>query len=212
MHIPMLKIARLPQTLLLFGTAALNCNHANPASIHSQIVPQCTNVTLTAAYLAEEKPGAGPGFLLKVQNNSRTPITTVDPAPLSVHWYAEIGAHWLWRASSGSGGALVNALNSKGPLFAQALPSGAASQTRIVAAGDSYSWTVWTRNFPALAYHPGCQHCASLNEQRYEAVLAYAVRPPSSIAGPSLLPCGLRSNPVAMPPLPELPTAHNSAP
>lgn len=192
---------------LLCAAVLVRIGHATSPN-KADTVPQCTAVTLKAAYLAEVSPGSGPGFLLKILNNSKAPIALVDPAPLSIHWYTQTSAGWAWRASSGSGGTLVNALHPKGPLFAQSFLPNASKQTRTLAPGESYTWTVRIQDGSSLAYHPGCQHCTYQGEQQYRAILAYAVHPPS---GTALLPCGLRSNSVAMPPLPDFPGTHNSA-
>ncbi len=176
------------------------------------MVPQCRDVVLTAAYLAEEKPGSGPGFYLQIENRRNEPISIADPAPLSVHWYARSGGHWLWRASSGDGGSLVNALHQKGPLFAEQ-PSviNPVQQIRTIAPHGTYSWSVFTAQFPSLRYRPGCQHCTYLGEEQYHAVLAYAYVPAARAAAGTLLRCGLRSQPVVMPPLAVSPPTHNSS-
>ena len=179
----------------------------------AQTVPQCTDVTLHAAYLAEEKPGAGPGFLLEIRNQGKSAVAIADPVPLSVHWYAAAGAgRWLWRASSGSGGSLVNAMREKGALFAfQAPPDAPEPATRTILPHAAYSWAVFSSAVPSLRYRPGCEHCAYPGEQRFRAVLAYAYLPATGAAPKGLLRCGLRSDPVVMPPLPDSQKAHNSS-
>jgi hypothetical protein len=175
-------------------------------------VPQCRDVTLTAAYLAEEKPGQGPGFYLQLENLRSAPVVIVDPPPLSVHWYARTGQRWEWRASSGEGGSLVNAFREKGQVFAQeGSATGPAPPTRTIAPHATYSWSVFTAQMPELRYRPGCQHCTYQGEQQYQAVLAYAFLPARSHAGSPLLRCGLRSEPVVMPPLTDSLATHNSA-
>lgn len=161
-------------------------------------VAQCKGVTLDGAYLAEENPGQGPGFLVTLRNLTDSPVTIVDPPPLSVHWYAEVKGRWLWRASSGSGGSFVNALHESGPLFAQQLPS-APVRTRSIPAAGVYSWAVFSGSNTDLAYDPGCERCSYSGEARYRAVLAYAVLSPANDQGKLLLRCGLRSNPIVMP-------------
>jgi hypothetical protein len=175
-------------------------------------VPQCRDVTLTAAYLAEEKPGQGPGFYLQLKNLRGTPLAIVDPAPLSIHWYARSGARWLWRASSGEGGSLVNAFRENGQVFAEkGAATGPQPTTRIIAPHTTYSWSVFTAQMPALRYRPGCQHCTYHGEDQYQAVLAYAYLPSRDDSAIPFLRCGLRSDPVVMPPLADSLAIHNSA-
>lgn len=164
------------------------------------VVPQCKDVTLHASYLVEEKPGQGPGFLVTVTNKTKSAVSIVDPAPLSVHWYANVNGHWLWRASSGSGGSLVNAFHITGPLFSQQLVSQQV-QTKSILPGASYSWAVFSGKDASLTYRPGCQHCTYSGESHFQAVLAYAVQIPEPNQYPALLRCGLRSNPIVMPDL-----------
>ena len=187
----------------LIGRVAVGA--ALPRSLaHPRTLVQCSDVTLRAAYLAEEKPGQGSGFYLEIQNNRDPPIKVADPAPLGIDWYAQKGGSWLWRASSGAGGSLVNALAPHGPLFAATLPPGSAliASVRSIAAHSSYSWSVFTSTMPGLRYRPGCEHCSNPGEDHFRAVLATAYLPPEGM-DPGLLRCGLRSAPVIMPPLPE---------
>jgi hypothetical protein len=190
---------------------------AAPASLAMITMPQCSDVHLRASYLVEERPGGGPGFLLAIENDRTAGIAIPDPPPLSVHWYAQTGQRWLWRASSGAGGSLVNALREKGPLFADpGAPSAAPPVRREIAGHSSYTWTVFAGANPVLRYRPGCQHCTYQGEEQFHAVVAYAYQPSEkAVAEPNstaarLLDCGLRSNPVVMPPLPATLDPHNS--
>lgn len=186
--------------LPLFGVA-MPCLAAR---FHSGVptVPQCRDVTLRASYLAEEKPGAGAGFLLTLHNASSEPVSVPAPVPLSVHWYAFSAGHWLWRASSGSGGSLVNAFNERGPLFAVQLSVGSPHPLlHTIAPNGEYTWAVFSGGTPALRYRPGCEHCAYQGERQFRAVLAYAYLPVADDPRAGLLRCGLRSTPVVMPPL-----------
>ena len=174
-------------------------------------VPQCTGVRLQAAYLADARPQpgepevrsagdkvGGPGFYVTLVNNTNQPIEVAEPFPSSAHWYAETpGGRLLWRASSGGGGALVDALNPRGRLFAS--PVGPTAVHVRVAAHSQLSWAEPIASHPALDFRPGCQHCSNPGEHSFRAVLAYALLPPA--AGGGLLPCGLRSDPFIMPPL-----------
>ncbi len=196
--------------LLLHCCAALGSQKSALPS-HAQAsrasaTTQCADVSLRGAYLVEEKRGMGPAFLVELRNNRSTAIHVAEPAPLSVHWYARDGDAWLWRASSGAGGALVNALQTHGLVFTAVAPT---LQEREVAPHQAWTWTVPLGTTSALAYHPGCQHCVFGQRTEYRAVLAYAVRPASGQVSPDWLQCGLRSNPVSMPPLEESPSPHN---
>lgn len=201
---------RLTWFSLLFSAVS----NAAPRSRQVEAVPQCTGVTLSAAYLAQVTPTEGPGFLLIISNNTDQPIKLAKPFPTSAHWYAQAGqGKWLWRASTGSGGALVNALAERGPLlayappatFATALPTAAQpsnakpTEYLIVPAKSKLEVAESMRSSPILRFRPGCERCKNPGDERYRAVLAYAYLPGPQEQG--LLPCGLRSGPIVMPPL-----------
>lgn len=165
-------------------------------------VPLCSRITLTASYLAEAEPGKGPGFLFVIKNDTNKDIRLAEPVPSSAHWYAHVGQKWLWRASSGSGGSLVDAYNEKGEVFAyqpKELPQGA--KYMLVPAHGSQQWTQTMLDHPAIAYRPSCAICNNPGENEYRAVFAYAYVPNSQEHVDGLLACGLRSSPVVMPPL-----------
>jgi hypothetical protein len=165
-------------------------------------VPPCKGVKLTASYLAEAAPGAGAGFLFRIENHTGKDVRLEKPVPSSAHWYARIGDRWLWRASAGRGGALVNALVPSGAMFAwrPVSPAAADPQYLTVTAKGSQQWMEAMRDNPAIAYRPSCAHCNYPGESDYEAVFAYAVLPGPDEHAPDLLRCGLRSDPVPMPP------------
>lgn len=164
-------------------------------------IPQCTRVTLNAAYLARVPPTASPGFLLDLRNDTDAPIKVVLPFPTSVHWYAQVGSRWLWRSSSGSGGALVDALRERGPVFAYRPPAAAEQPVyRTVPAHDHLEWEESIEDNPVLRFRPGCERCSNPQDQRFQAVLAYAYVAAGG-AEQGLLSCGLRSGAVVMPPL-----------
>lgn len=202
---------KLASTLFLFVFPCLSSNASGRPHSFST-VPQCTDVHLQAAYLAEEKPGAGSGFLLKIENERDQPVEVPASTPVSVHWYAQSGGRWLWRASSGSGGSLADALQERGPLLTDpGSPSVPSQALRTVPPHSSKEWAVFAADDPALRYRPGCEHCTYQGEEQFRAVIAYAYRPSAWPAETALLRCGLRSNPVIMPPLPRSPAgAHNS--
>ena len=85
-------------------------------------VPLCRGVTLSASYLSALGPGKGPGFQFSLVNNTEHEIRMMEPVPSSAHWYALSKVHdqdrWLWRASNGAGGSLMDATNEHGPLAA----------------------------------------------------------------------------------------------
>ncbi len=205
-------LAQVLHSAALFAALA-GANHSSqlPSGTQNDKLEQCSDVTLHAAYLAEERRGQGSGFFLQIQNKRNRVIAVPDPVPLSVHWYAAKAGQWLWRSSSGSGGSLVNARRERGPLFAARAPRQAAEPVlRTIAAGSTYSWTIFSSQAPALQYHPGCERCNYQGEEQFRAVLAYAYLPASDQEASSLLNCGLRSNPVVMPPLTDPKKPHNS--
>lgn len=164
-------------------------------------VQPCTSITLSASYLAEAAPGEGPGFLFHIENRTAHPIRLAEPVPSSAHWYARVGNHWMWRASAGRGGALVDALRAHGPMFAFRSPKSSENQQYLVVpAHGSRQWTEPMLHNDAIAYRPSCPLCNYPGEQDYQAVFAYAWLPGDGQHVPDLLECGLRSAPVPMPP------------
>ena len=165
-------------------------------------MPLCSReIVFTASYLAETEHGKGPGFLFRIDNGTAKAITLIEPIPSSAHWYARVGARWLWRASSGAGGSYVDAINEKGPVFAYQPKEPPADPKYVtIAAHGHFEWTASEREIPALAYRPGCARCNYPGEYDYKAVFAYAYLPPPQLHNDGLLLCGLRSNLVPMPP------------
>jgi hypothetical protein len=196
-----MKLSLRPASLLLLLFWSVGAFSADTHRRSSLYVPQCTGVTLEASYIADVGANAGPGFAFHIENKTAKPVRLAEPVPSSAHWYARVGLRWLWRASAGRGGALVNALSEKGPLFAyrpSAPPRDADYLT--VPAHASYDWTLSMRDHPTLQYRPSCSHCDYPGERDYRAVFAWAYLPPSGQKVPDLLSCGLRSAPVPMPP------------
>lgn len=184
--------------------AALCGVPAMAAGVGADTVPQCSRaVQFRADYLAEESPGQGPGFFFEVENKTAHPITLVWPVPSSAHWYARVGNMWLWRASAGRGGALVNAENVYGPVFVFQPKDTTAGdpKTLTIPAHGKREWTEWMKDDPAIAYEPSCAQCNYPGERDFRAVFAYAWLPARGERIEHLLTCGLRSNPVDMPPL-----------
>lgn len=188
----------LTAALLPIGLCGLAASARAPA--RTTVLP-CRGVQLTASYLADAAPGAGPGFLFRIENQTHRTIRLAEPVPSSAHWYARVGDRWWWRASAGRGGALVNALLPHGPMFAwrPAAPP-RDPQYRTIPAGGAQQWIETMRDHPDLAYRPSCAHCNYPGESEYQAVFAYAYLPNPGEAVPDLLRCGLRSDPVPMPP------------
>jgi len=187
--------------MLQAPAAILGAPRAKPRT-----VAQCAGVTLTGAYLAEAAPGEGPGFLIVISNQTGEPVKLAKPFPTSAHWYAQTGTGpWLWRASSGSGGALADALRDRGPLLAYPPapvgPGPGPDGYLTVGAHGTLELVESMRSNPILRFRPGCQHCSNPQDERYRAVLAYAYLTGPDLAGQGLLNCGLRSGPIVMPPL-----------
>ena len=181
--------------------SAMSCASA---SVHSpgSSIPQCSaKIVFTASYLAETKPGEGIGFLFRIENNTAKPIKLAEPVPSSSHWYAHVGNRWLWRASSGAGGSLVDAINERGPVFAYQ-PKTVLQDPKYltVPAGGYIEWAQSERENPALSYKPSCALCNYPGEHEYKAIFAYAYLPPVEEHADDLLACGLRSNLVILPP------------
>jgi hypothetical protein len=177
---------------------------SEPTHQRAQTVPQCTAVHLKAAYLAQVTPSEGPGFLLTITNDTNQPIRLAKPFPTSAHWYAQTGTGpWLWRASTGSGGALENALKEQGPLVVYPLPPMASMPAEYLTVGphESLELTESMRSTPVLRFRPGCERCSNPQDERYRAVLAYTYLPAPGSSEPNLLTCGLRSGQIVMPPL-----------
>jgi len=171
-------------------------------------VARCVGVTLTASYIADIGNGAGPGFAFRIENKTGKPIRLERPVPSSAHWYARVGLRWLWRASAGRGGALVNALRENGPMFAyQPAQPPEDPEYLTVPAHGAEDWMEPMRDNPAIAYRPSCAHCNYPGEKDYQAVFAYAYLPNPQEHAPDLLRCGLRSAPVPMPPVELRPAA-----
>ena len=188
-----------PLVLLLFWSAGLFS--AGTPRRPGPYVTQCAGVTLKADYIADIGNGGGPGFAFRIENKTAKPIRLERPVPSSAHWYARVGQRWLWRASAGRGGALVNALREKGPMFAyQPAQAPEHPEYLTVPAHGAEDWMEPMRENPAIAYRPSCTHCNYPGEKDYQAVFAYAYLPSPEEHVPDLLRCGLRSAPVPMPP------------
>jgi hypothetical protein len=197
----MTRLLRMVPLLLLLSWSA-GATSADTQRRPGPYVLPCAGVTLQANYIAETGGAAGPGFAFHIENKTGKDIRLEQPVPSSVHWYARVGLRWLWRASAGRGGALVDALRENGPMFAfrpSAAPEHAEYLT--VHAHGSQDWVVSMRDDPAIQYRPSCARCNYPGETEYQAIFAYAYLPNPEEHAPDLLHCGLRSSPVPMPPV-----------
>lgn len=191
---------RIRPSLAAAAVLTLTAAAASDRPAKSWVQP-CTRITLSASYLAEAAPGQGPGFLFRIDNRTAHPIRLAEPVPSSAHWYARVGKRWLWRASAGRGGALVDALRANGPMFAYRPAATAQKQQYLVVPAHSSSqWSEPMLHNDAIAYRPSCPICNYPGEDDYQAVFAYAWLPSDEQHVPDLLHCGLRSAPVPMPP------------
>lgn len=195
------RVLRAILCLLLLFSLKQSSLTASPHQPGPTVSLCSREIVFTASYLVEAERGKGSGFLFRIDNGTSKPIILAEPVPSSAHWYAKVGNRWLWRASSGAGGSYVDAINEKGPVFAYQPREAPASPNYVtVPAHGHYEWTASEREIPALAYKPGCTRCNYPGEHDYKAVFAYAYLPPPQLHKDGLLPCGLRSNLVPMPP------------
>jgi hypothetical protein len=178
--------------LLIAGSTAA----AAPTQVRS--VPLCSGVTLSANYLALVARDGMYGFRFTLVNKTNRTIKLAEPVPSSSHWYARVHGRWLWRASNGAGGSLLNAGNAHGPVMVYSSPN---ADVRLVtlAPHQSRVWVESPGDNPVLEYKPGCALCSYPGESEYQVVFAYAYLPAGEHEA-GLLTCGLRSEAVPMPP------------
>jgi hypothetical protein len=163
-------------------------------------VSLCSGVSLSASYLAAVAPGQGPGFRFVLANHTEREIRLAEPVPSSSHWYARSQGRWLWRASSGAGGSLLDAGNEHGRVVVYpAAPGSGERKLLVLPPHQSREWMESEEENPVLAYKPGCKQCPYPGEREYQVVFAYAYLAGSGQPA-GLLSCGLRSSPVPMPP------------
>ena len=162
-------------------------------------IPICSGVSLSANYLASVGPEQVPGFRFVLVNRTGREIMLAQPVPSSSHWYALAHGRWMWRASNGAGGSLLDAGNEHGRVVVYPPPSGTEASILTLPPHQSREWIESQRENPVLEYKPGCPLCSYPGEREYQVVFAYAY-----LAGANqpagLLSCGLRSAPVPMPP------------
>jgi len=163
-------------------------------------VSLCAGVSLSANYLAAVAPGQGPGFRFVLANHTNREIRLAEPVPSSSHWYARSQGRWLWRASSGAGGSLLDAGNEHGRVVVYpAATEKAETKVLVLPPRQSREWMESEKENPVLEYKPGCKQCSYPGEREYQVVFAYAYLAGSGQPA-GLLGCGLRSSPVPMPP------------
>jgi len=165
------------------------------SKVHS--VPLCSGVTLSASYLVQAAPGRGPGFRFILVNKTNRTIKLAEPIPSSSHWYARVHDRWLWRASNGAGGSLVNAVNEHGPVIVYP-PRNTDVTLVTLPPRQSRVWIESPEENPVLEYKPGCAQCSYPGESEYQVIFAYAYLPAGEHEA-GLLTCGLRSAPAPMP-------------
>ena len=197
-------MATSPKALLRFFilacAASLACQAGNGVSTKAvRSVPICPGVTLSANYLALAGPDQGPGFRFVLVNRTGREIRLAQPVPSSSHWYARSHGRWLWRASNGAGGSLLDAGNEHGRVVVYAPPVGTETELLTLPPHQSREWTESQRENPVLEYKPGCPMCSYPGEREYQVVFAYAYLPAAGQPA-GILSCGLRSAPVPMPP------------
>lgn len=162
-------------------------------------IPICAGVSLSANYLALAGPDQGPGFRFVLVNRTGRVIRLVEPVPSSSHWYARTHGRWLWRASNGAGGSLLDAGNEHGRVVVYAPPAGAETTVLTLPPHQSKEWIESQQENPVLEYKPGCPICSYPGEREYQVVFAYAYL--AGVSQPAgFLSCGLRTTPVPMPP------------
>lgn len=195
-----MRLLRISILCVLLASAGMPVSVSAAPRRPGPYVMPCAGVTLNASYLGDVS-GYGPGFLFEIENRTPRTIRLERPAPSSTEWYAQVGSRWMWRASAGWGGSLVNAENPRGLMFAYR-PSAPPAHPRYltVPPHGSRQWTQAMRDHPSIAYQPSCAMCRYSGETVYQAVFAYAYLPAPGENAPNLLRCGLRSAPVPMPP------------
>jgi hypothetical protein len=146
-------MATSPKALLRFFILAcaafLACQAGNGVSTKAvRSVPICPGVTLSANYLALAGPDQGPGFRFVLVNRTGREIRLAQPVPSSSHWYARSHGRWLWRASNGAGGSLLDAGNEHGRVVVYAPPVGTETELLTLPPHQSREWTESQRENP----------------------------------------------------------------
>ncbi len=108
---------------LLFACAAsLACQAGVACHQAVRSVPVCSGVLSRRTILRWSGPDRAPGFRFVLVNKTSREIRLAEPIPSSSHWYARAHDRWLWRASSGAGGSLLDAGNEHGRVMVYVPP------------------------------------------------------------------------------------------
>lgn len=182
--------------LVLLACRDLGRADANLAGL----VPACSNVLFAASYVPPAAKGEDGAFKFAILNETDQPIMLAHPVPTSAHWYARDGSRWLWRASNGTGGSLVDAMQPSGRLIAYRATKRSDPSNYVVVAPHGYErWVQRADENPVLEFKPSCAHCNHPGDKEYRVIFGYAYLPAADEAQQGLLSCGVRSNAVTMP-------------
>src|ERR1700677_2053803 len=118
-------------------------------------VPLCSGVSLSANYLAAVGPDQVPGFRFVLVNRTARELKLAQPVPSSSHWYALAHGRWMWRASNGAGGSLLDAGNEHGRVVVYAPPAGAETKLLKLPPRQSRNWSERKQENRLLEYKPG---------------------------------------------------------
>ena len=166
-------------------------------------VPACKGVQFSASYLSTTYPYKAPAFQFTVKNDTNQEIRFEEPMPSSSHWYALEQGRWLWRASNGAGGSLVDATDErKGLIVYQPSYPRIPGKFFSVKPHQVSQWIESEVENPVLAYNPRCPICSYPGERVYQVVFAYAYLPDEQQKAAGFVTCGVRTKPVPMPPKP----------
>lgn len=200
--VPVRAVVLLPFLVLFLAPGGASSLHSSRTAAH--IVPLCRGIDFSASYLAQAGAGQGPAFEFRLTNRTAAAIRLREPVPSSSHWFAWSGQRWMWRASAGAGGSLADAFNEgSGLLVYPGLALRDPPRYLTIGARQSRQWTESQQESAVLEYKPGCSLCSYPGEREYRVIFAYAYLPGSKDTGDgNLLSCGLRSNPVPLPPKP----------
>ena len=192
---------KLPCLLALVALLSVQRGGAAAANPELQVAP-CARVSLTASYLAELKPGAGPTYHFRLTNETEHPIVLARPSPA-----ARTGSPGM--ASTGIGEPLPGVADPwSTPWFptGRCLFTGRPSHSHPamilkVAPHSTTEWEEGAKDNPALEFKPSCSICNHPEDREFRAIFAYAYLPLPEDKALGLLPCGIRSSPVDVPPI-----------
>ena len=128
------------------------------------------------------RAGSGSGFRFVLTNQTSRAIKLAEPVPSSSHWYARSRGRWLWRASNGAGGSLVDAGNAHGRVAVYPPAAGGDDKWLTLPPHQAREWTESPQENPVLEYKPGVRMCSYPGESEYQVVFAYAYLAPGGSA------------------------------